>query len=387
MEKIVKGLKRRWLYHVYAWTGYTALMYLVNRLNEDPPPFISIIAVTVLFILVFYLVLFMLRRFFGRGRYLTGALVLLGVFVVVALVSYRYIHVILPGIGITIAREDVLFTHAAFLKNVVIGITRFSVYALVYFLIDRKLRTDRERNVAIRAQLLAEHEKTRLEHEKLRLEHEKLQHEQAALGLQLNPHVLFNVINGLYARALEADGVLAEKLLLLSSLMEYAARVPQLRTGVLSLKKEWEMADTFRQLLTGDPVEGGAVRLEMKGVMNDQQVVPFVCITLLENGWKHGGQVNIHQPIILRVTVIRNGIRVQCSNTIGRRSSRGTSLHTGLGNLRRRLQIAFGENAYLTTCEREGKFYAHVGILYESRRDRINQQTETHETNKMLCHR
>lgn len=354
----MKSLKGRWLYHAYAWTGYMVLLYLVNRLNEDPPSMAAIAAVTMLFILVFYLVLFVLRRFFDRKRYVRGTLALLGSYLALPLVTYAYIYLMLPPAGVTIAQEHVPFSHTAFLKNVVIGTTRFSVYALVYYLVGKKLATERERNAALREKLLAGREK-------LRVEREKLRHEQAALGMQLNPHALYNVINGLYARALEADGVLAERLLLLSSLMEYAARVPQLKTGVLPMEKEWAMVETFRQLLTADPSDTDAIRLEVKGKMSGQPVLPFACITLLENGWKHGRAPDARHPLKLRLTATGNWLRVQCSNAVGKRRARAPSLRSGLANLSRRLQIAFGEGAYVTTCERDGRFYTHLGIQYE----------------------
>lgn len=348
--------KRSAFYHVGAWLVYVLAMYLINRLNEHPPGLLSVVAVTVLFVLVFYLVLFVLRKFFDRKRYLWGSLALLGSYALLPLLTYGYIYLTLPKAGIVIPLEDMPFSVSEFFKSVLIGTIRFSVYALVYYLVGKKRRSERERNRAVREKLTAERDM-------LRMERDKLQYELAALGMQLNPHLLYNIINKLYAGALKVDDRLAQRMLLLSSLAEYAARVPKLDKGLVPAEQEWEMVKTLWQLLFDSSPQ--TVILQVEGQFDGQLLPPFSFITLFENALKHGVSSDPDDPILLQLTLEHDRLVLNCSNSIRRTNDHAVSLGSGLANLRRRLEITFGDHAVLRTEKQANRFYAHLSIAYE----------------------
>jgi len=182
-----------------------------------------------------------------------------------------------------------------------------------------------------------------LEEQKMQLEVEKSSANLNFLKAQINPHFLHNTLNFLYAKSLPYSPELSEGILTLSDIMRYALSEGNARDGKAPLKDEiehvWNVIK-INQLRFSNTLN---VEFTVKGQMDGITIIPFVLISIVENAFKHGDLKNQNAPIEINIEVIRNTLRFSCKN---RKKTGPKELSTGVGldNIRKRLDLAYGEN-------------------------------------------
>jgi sensor histidine kinase YesM len=194
-----------------------------------------------------------------------------------------------------------------------------------------------------------------LEAQKMQLEVEKSQANLNFLKAQINPHFLHNTLNFLYAKSLPLSAELSEGILTLSDIMRYALADGNLRDGKAMLKDEIEHVRNvikINQLRFSNNLN---VNMEVAGVVNGATIIPFVLITLVENAFKHGDLKTRETPIDIRIHVDKKKLAFHCRN---KKKSGPKELSTGVGldNIRKRLELAYGNN-YRFDIKDEAEFY------------------------------
>ncbi|MCM1077305.1 MAG: sensor histidine kinase [Bacteroides sp.] len=180
--------------------------------------------------------------------------------------------------------------------------------------------------------------------------------EMKNLKSQLNPHFLFNTLNSIYALIAispeKAQGAVHE----LSRLLRY---VLYDTSTTVSLKQEMEFVRNYINLMKIRL--SPAIRLDVTlddGDNENIRIAPLIFITLIENVFKHG----IHTPSIpLKISIIVRDDVITCTTSNGympqrslHRSDNGSSGGIGLINLRRRLDLIYGDNSSMNiTTEAE----------------------------------
>jgi hypothetical protein len=174
------------------------------------------------------------------------------------------------------------------------------------------------------------------------IEKEKAEIELKALKSQVNPHFLFNTLNGIYSMTLTQDQRLPATVLQLSELMRYflyestGERVP--------LEKEVALLRNYialQKIRLGDrPV----VRLNIQGTLKDQQIAPLLLITFVENAFKHGDkQVKEENLLDIDMQVVGNSLNFTVTNRKGQIDDIETGEFGGIGleNVKRRLELIY----------------------------------------------
>lgn len=195
-----------------------------------------------------------------------------------------------------------------------------------------------------------------LEAQKLILEAQISQANFNFLKAQINPHFLHNTLNFLYAKSLPYSEELSEGILTLSDIMRYALSQGNQKDGKAPLKDEIEHVNNvikISQLRYSNQLK---VNFEVSGMVNGAKIIPFVLITLVENAFKHGDLKNQDHPIDIKLKVTGNKLYFYCRN---KKKSGPTQLSTGIGleNIKKRLELAYGEN-YKFTVKDESQFYS-----------------------------
>ncbi|MFN0185752.1 MAG: sensor histidine kinase [Aquabacterium sp.] len=184
----------------------------------------------------------------------------------------------------------------------------------------------------------------------LRAEAELARARLAALQLQLNPHFLFNALNGIssliHTDPHAADNMLADLSQLLRAAIDTAA------TERIALARELEVLDCyldierrrFRHRLHVDKqIEGGAL---------GSLVPTFMLQPLVENAIKHGVERKRGGgKVVLRAQRTGQRLRLAIEDDGPGLSSQGTasaSTGVGLANTRQRLQQLYGADFVLT---------------------------------------
>lgn len=194
-----------------------------------------------------------------------------------------------------------------------------------------------------------------LEEQKMQLEVEKSQANFNFLKAQINPHFLHNTLNFLYAKSLPYSPELSEGILTLSEIMRYALSEGNTKDGKTLLKDEIEHLRNvikINQLRFSNQLN---VQLDVEGVVNGAQIIPFVLITLVENAFKHGDLKSTEHPIVIRIVVIGNKLYFYCRN---KKKSGPKELSTGIGldNIKKRLELAYSTH-YEFKVRDEAEFY------------------------------
>lgn len=214
-----------------------------------------------------------------------------------------------------------------------------------------------------------------LEAQKLQLEVEKSEANLNFLKAQINPHFLHNTLNFLYAKSIPYSPELSEGILTLSDIMRYALSEGNAKDGKAPLKDEIEHVRNvikINQLRFNNTLN---VQFDVEGVLNGATIIPFVLITLVENAFKHGDLKNTADPIIIKLKVSDSNkfsVSVQPINLTvknieskklyfyckNRKKSGPKELSTGIGleNIKKRLDLAYGDN-YKFNVKEDGDFY------------------------------
>lgn len=178
--------------------------------------------------------------------------------------------------------------------------------------------------------------------------HRKLS-ELDMLRARMAPHFLFNTLNNLYALAERRDGTLGPALLDLSELMRYIAKQEAADVIVGEELDQVERYVTLQRLRYARPVH---VAIEAAPDIRPLRLPSMVLLPLMENAFKHGDPCDDGMPVRMNVRKKGDRITITCTNRIGTPAHRDGP-GTGCNNLRRRLQLLYGEEA--------GVFFGPVG--------------------------
>jgi two-component system, LytTR family, sensor histidine kinase AlgZ len=208
------------------------------------------------------------------------------------------------------------------------------------------------RDIELEERLLRE--RARVEALELEADHAQL----LALRSHLDPHFLFNTLNAI-AEWCRADGVVAEK-----AIVQLSSMLRTMMTGIQAttwpLAKELELATAlFAMHAIRDPSQF-TVRLEVPDPVPDVDVPPMLLLPLAENAMKHGPLARQKGEVVLRVSRVRDLVRIELSNPGAFRGPRQGG--NGLAIVKKRLSLTYGNGASFV-IEREGDDRTHAVVV------------------------
>lgn len=182
------------------------------------------------------------------------------------------------------------------------------------------------------------------------LEKTKYEMELKNLKSQLNPHFLFNTLNNIYALIGISQDNAQQAVSDLSKLLRYV--LYDSGTTFVPLSKEVEFINNYiklMQLRLSDSVKL-SFDLNISGY-SDIPVVQLVFISLVENAFKHGVNATLPSFIDIHLSVNENkSIIFEISNSFFPKTNCDKSgSGIGLDNLKRRLDLLYPDNYYLST--------------------------------------
>ena len=174
------------------------------------------------------------------------------------------------------------------------------------------------------------------------------------LKKQIHPHFLFNTINTIYGFALKKSSRTPDIILKLSNLLDYILyrvdqpRVP-LREEVLHIREYIELEQIrFPYTLK--------VALDQSEINESIQVAPMLLIPLVENAFKHGGFHDGQMAIRIQIKANTMELHFFIENTIRLTENKNSQKGIGLENLRKRLDLVYGDN-YRLECGTDEDWY------------------------------
>ncbi|TDX01583.1 sensor histidine kinase [Dinghuibacter silviterrae] len=143
-------------------------------------------------------------------------------------------------------------------------------------------------------------------------EREKLQAELAYLKAQVNPHFLFNTLNGVYALALEKSDKAPGAIARLAAMMRYVLH----EAGRERVPLDKEIAYIRDYMALQEVRFDGSVHLALtvEGDPGGKKIAPLVLIPFIENAFKHGVNPEEDSRIDIRLTIGRDDLRMEVVN-------------------------------------------------------------------------
>jgi two-component system LytT family sensor kinase len=192
-----------------------------------------------------------------------------------------------------------------------------------------------------------------------RIEQEKTSAELDALKSQLNPHFLFNTLNDIYGLALTKSNKTADSISKLSFMMRYV--LTQANSEKVPLQDEIKHLQTFVELqkirLTGKT----KINFDVKGNITSRQIQPLLFINFVENAFKYGVSNEHETQINIQISLNGDVLHFSITNDKIIKNSR-ISNNIGLENIRKRLNLIYGDNSILKINETDNIFMVSLTI-------------------------
>lgn len=196
------------------------------------------------------------------------------------------------------------------------------------------------------------------------LETEQAKHKAEVVSLkdQINPHFLFNTLNGLYALAVrDKSTATATGILKLSGLMRYV--VTETGNGFVSMEKEIAYINDYIELQKLRLDKRIQLSYKVFGSIENQQIAPLMLIPFIENAFKHGVNPDEDSNINIMFEVTTSEIKLVVENNKVRVAlSPHEKSGKGIENTKSRLKLLYPSRHFLILSEDEKHFRVQLTI-------------------------
>ena len=194
---------------------------------------------------------------------------------------------------------------------------------------------------------------------------EKLQAELRFLKAQVHPHFLFNTLNNLYALTLKQSKDAPEVVLKLSDLLNYM--LYECNADTVPLSKEIKLVKNYISL---EKIRYGKrlnISFNVRGEVESRMVAPMLILPFVENCFKHGVSEELDESWVnIDLELKQETLTLKVENS---KSKNGGSEDRfeykegiGLNNVKRRLELLYGENHELDLHDESDSFLVILKI-------------------------
>lgn len=175
---------------------------------------------------------------------------------------------------------------------------------------------------------------------------EKKKAELSYLKSQVNPHFLFNTLNGIYSLALDESEKTPDAIVRLSELMRYV--ISDISKDFVPLQNEIQHLMNYielQKLRLGGTVE---INTAITGKTVQLLIAPLLFIPFVENAFKYGISSTSTSQIDIRLHVVEDKMEFEVRNKIEPFTGLQNQNGTGLENIKRRLELTYPGNFELS---------------------------------------
>lgn len=187
---------------------------------------------------------------------------------------------------------------------------------------------------------------------------EKRNAELSYLKSQVNPHFLYNTLNGIYALSLEDSAKTPDAIVRLSELMRYVTS--EIENDFVLLSNEIKYIENYielQKLRLGDTVE---VSFVCNVIGDNLMIAPLILMPFVENAFKHGLSAKKSKiGINLEISAMEE-LKFQITNKKQTAQVSGTGI--GLENVRKRLELIYGEQYQLNIKNADKDFFVELKL-------------------------
>lgn len=193
------------------------------------------------------------------------------------------------------------------------------------------------------------------------LHEQRLTTEIELLKAQINPHFFFNTLNSIYSLSLTQPNYTSTAILQLAEIMKYLFETS--RATVTRIDREVAYIEAFLNLQRLRFGERCEITLRLSGSFQDLTIPPVLLLPLVENAFKHGPEVVPGKSFVCtHLSVQKKELFFQISNSSAERPGPGSSVGTGLDNLKKRLSWLYGNRFDLELRREQLEFTAMLRL-------------------------
>ena len=327
--------------HIIVWAIIFFLPYVFNTWDEkgetsSVDPYRSIKTVTnFLWMGLFYLNAYVLiPRLFYKRKYLQYALVLFASFCIIMLL------------------------HGALFKPFVLGRTfnfmSSSIHNIIPFLFT----------IFVSATYKTFTDRMQLEKEAIERKQENLKTELSFLRSQISPHFLFNVMNNIAAMVRLKSNELEPTVHKLSSLMQYM--LYETDEEKVLLQSEIENLQSYIDLQRQRFSEKLILHVSLDVKENWHTIEPMLLIPFVENAFKHGTGLVKNPEIDMELKAENGKLSFIVKNRfIDTETTKDKTSGIGLVNVKRRLELLYGDRHHLTINKTDDWFIVSLQLSFK----------------------
>lgn len=191
------------------------------------------------------------------------------------------------------------------------------------------------------------------------MEKEKLVSELSFLKSQVNPHFLFNSLNGIYALAMKKSDITPTAVLQLSDLMRHMLYESEKES--IDLEKEIKYLENYIDLQRLRLPKDANIEFNVNGKIKGKQIEPMLFIPFIENAFKHG-VVSHGVDIRINIDIKDNVLNMEVTNKISTAKSKDSVSGVGLTNVKKRLDLLYENNYKLDFDKANGVFVVNLKL-------------------------
>lgn len=200
------------------------------------------------------------------------------------------------------------------------------------------------------------------EKKRLQMEQEKITTELAYLKQQINPHFLFNTLNSIYSYTIGVSTPASDAIIKLSSILRYM--LYETNREKVPLTDEIAVVYDYIDLQKLRLTEKTKVDITITGDPNFHQIEPMLLMPILENAFKYGVDSVEESFVKISIDVTTDLFVFAVSNKIVKKNS-ADNQNSGIGikNIRRRLDLMYGDRYSFDVSEKDGIFEVVLRLL------------------------
>lgn len=157
------------------------------------------------------------------------------------------------------------------------------------------------------------------------------------LKAQLNPHFLFNTLNGIYSLALQKSDDTAPAIVKLSSLMRYV--ITEAQQEFVTLNQELDYIVNYVELQKIRIGNTATIQFEIVNDNSGKLIAPLMLIPFIENAFKYGVNPEELSEIKIAIEIKDAILNLHVKNK--KTKSVAESTQTGIDNTTKRLQHSY----------------------------------------------
>lgn len=182
----------------------------------------------------------------------------------------------------------------------------------------------------------------------------QLQTELNFLKTQIQPHFFFNTLNNLYSLVINKSPNAPDVVMKLSEIMQYV--LYEVKEPKISLLKEINYLYSYlelEKLRYGDKIKSD---IKIDGNIDDLEIPPLLFLPFIENCFKHGVKNNDNVKVDISFEIKDNFLFFTVSNNFQNNQLKPIKHGIGIENVKRRLQLLYGNKFSLETSAEKNKF-------------------------------